>query len=76
MTIKAIVHEEVGGYWAEVPSMPGCYTQGDTMEELVSNLQEAIEGWMEVDQELRMKEKVGSESSHEIELRYTPELVA
>jgi predicted RNase H-like HicB family nuclease len=49
MTIKAIVHEEDGGYWAEVPSMPGCYTQADTMEELVVNLYEAIELWLEVD---------------------------
>lgn len=49
MTIKAIVHEEGGGYWAKVPSMPGCYTQADTMEELVANLQEAIALWLEPD---------------------------
>lgn len=47
MTIKAIVHEEDGGYWAEVPSMPGCVTEADTMGELVPYLWEAIEGWTE-----------------------------
>ncbi len=47
MTIRAVVHEaEEGGYWAEVPSLPGCATQGETMEELRANLIEAIEGWL------------------------------
>lgn len=44
MNFKAIVHEEAGGYWAEVPAIPGCATQGDTMDELYANLREAIEG--------------------------------
>ncbi len=45
MKYKAIVHEaEEGGYWAEVPSIPGCTTQGETFDELWTNLQEAIEG--------------------------------
>ena len=49
MKIKAIVHEaEEGGYWAEVPALPGCITEGDTMEELENNLKDAIEGWLEV----------------------------
>jgi predicted RNase H-like HicB family nuclease len=40
-----IVHEaEEGGYWAEVPGIPGCATEGDTMVELLRNLIEAIEG--------------------------------
>lgn len=44
MKIQAIVHEaEEGGYWAEVLSLPGCVTEGDTMEELENNLREAIE---------------------------------
>ncbi|MGB8169814.1 MAG: type II toxin-antitoxin system HicB family antitoxin [Chthoniobacteraceae bacterium] len=50
MTIKAVVHrEEDGGYWAEVPALPGCLTQGDTLDELTANLREAIEGWLLVD---------------------------
>ena len=49
MKIQAIVHKaEEGGFWAEVPSIPGCATQGDTMEELRSNLREAIEGCLSV----------------------------
>jgi hypothetical protein len=45
MKIKAIVHDaEEGDYWAEVPAIPGCVTQGDTMDELMRNLHEAIEG--------------------------------
>lgn len=45
LTIKAVVEEEEGGYCAEVPSMPGCITEADDLDELVSNLWEAIEGW-------------------------------
>jgi predicted RNase H-like HicB family nuclease len=52
MKIKVIVHEaEEGGYWAEVPAIPGCATQGDTFEELLQNLYEAIEGCLSVDVE-------------------------
>ncbi|WP_319421997.1 type II toxin-antitoxin system HicB family antitoxin [Pleurocapsa sp. FMAR1] len=49
MKIKAIVYQaEEGGYWAEVPALPGCITEGDTMEELESNLKDAIQAWLEV----------------------------
>ena len=49
MTIRAIVHKaEEGRFWAEVPSIPGCATQGETMEELRFNLREAIEGCLSV----------------------------
>lgn len=50
MKIKAIVHEaEEGGFWAEVPAIPGCATEGETMTELLKNLQEAIECCLSVD---------------------------
>lgn len=50
MKLKVIVHEaEEGGYWAEVPAIPGCATQGDTFEELLRNLYEAVEGCLSVD---------------------------
>ena len=50
MNIKVIVHEaEEGGYWAEVPVLPGCASQGETMDELVANVREAIAGWLEAD---------------------------
>jgi len=49
MKIRAIIHPaEEGGYWAEVPALPGCVTEGDTMEEVVANLKDAIEGWLDV----------------------------
>ena len=52
LKIKVIVHEaEEGGFWAEVPAIPGCATQGETMEELTANLREAIEGCLSVDVE-------------------------
>ena len=50
MKIKVIVHDaEEGGFWAEVPAIPGCATQGETLEELILNLHEAIEGCLSVD---------------------------
>jgi predicted RNase H-like HicB family nuclease len=50
MKIKVIVHEaEEGGYWAEVPAIPGCATEGDTWDELLANLYEAIEGCLSVE---------------------------
>jgi predicted RNase H-like HicB family nuclease len=50
MKLKVIVHEsEEGGYWAEVPAIPGCATQGETFEELLKNLYEAVEGCLSVD---------------------------
>lgn len=50
MTLKVVVHEsEDGGYWAEVPALPGCATQGETIPELMERVKEAAEGWLSVD---------------------------
>ena len=50
MKIKVVVHEaEEGGFWAEVPAIPGCASQGETMDELLSNIHEAIQGCLSVD---------------------------
>ena len=59
MKLKVIVHEaEEGGYWAEVPSVPGCATQGETFDELLSNIYDAVEGCLSVDiQEISISEK-------------------
>jgi predicted RNase H-like HicB family nuclease len=44
MKIKVIIHDaEEGGYWAEIPALPGCFTQADTWQELLTNIYEAIE---------------------------------
>ena len=50
MKLKVIIHEaEEGGFWAEVPAIPGCMTQGETMKELIENLYEAVEGCLSID---------------------------
>lgn len=50
MKVKVVVHEaDEGGFWAEVPAIPGCATQGETFEELLQNLYQAIEGCLSVD---------------------------
>ena len=50
MKIKVVIHEaEEGGFWAEVPSIPGCATQGESFDELLSNIYEAVEGCLSVD---------------------------
>jgi len=42
-TYNVIVHSsEEGGYWAEVPDLPGCYTEADSLDELNANIREAI----------------------------------
>ena len=50
MKLKVVIHEaDEGGYWAEVPSIPGCATQGDSFEDLLVNLYEAVEGCLSVE---------------------------
>lgn len=50
MKLKAIIREAPeGGYWAEVPSIPGCATQGESLDELLNNLHKAVEGCLSVD---------------------------
>ena len=49
MKTEIIVHiADEGGYWAEVTSIPGCVTQGDTINELIVNLKEAVDGCLSV----------------------------
>lgn len=46
MKLKVVVHDaEEGGYRAEIPALPGCITEGDTCEELLRNLHDAVAGW-------------------------------
>lgn len=50
MKLKVIVHEAgEGGYWTEVPAVDGCATQGETFEELLANIYDAVEGCLSVD---------------------------
>jgi predicted RNase H-like HicB family nuclease len=60
MTFRAIVHKaEEGGYWAHVPAIPGCATQGETLEELQANLREAIAACLAVDADESQPEQEG-----------------
>jgi predicted RNase H-like HicB family nuclease len=64
VTLKAIIHEaEEGGFWAEVPALPGCFTQGETLAELEKNLHEAIQGWL-----LAAEQETGSSSERILEV--------
>jgi predicted RNase H-like HicB family nuclease len=65
LKIKVVVHEaEEGGYWAEVPAIPGCATQGETFEELLKNLYEAVEGCLAV--EINQPKSTGKDKVLEI----------
>ena len=49
MNIDIVIHKEKNGYWAEVPALKGCFSQGETMEEITENIKEAINAWFSVD---------------------------
>ncbi len=52
MKLKIIVHmADEGGFWAEVPALPGCVSQGETLDETIANTREAVEAWLDVSQE-------------------------
>lgn len=59
MKLKIIVHDaEEGGYWAEVPAIPGCATQGEDFEELLLNIYDAVDACLSVDvDEAQISEK-------------------
>lgn len=49
MKLHIIIEKDEAGYYvAEVPALPGCLSQGKTYEEAITNIKEAIEGWLEV----------------------------
>lgn len=49
MKLKVIIHEaEEGGFWAEVPAIEGCVTQGETFDELLENIYEAVDACLSV----------------------------
>ena len=58
MKLKVIIHQaEEGGFWAEVPAIPGCMTQAETMKQLIENLYDAIEGCLSIDMgKIRLQE--------------------
>ena len=49
MQYSVVVHQaEEGGFWVEVPALPGCYSQGESLEETLENVREAIGLYLEV----------------------------
>ena len=49
MKLKVVIYTaEEGRLWAEVPAIPGCATQGDTFEELLQNIYEAVDGCLSI----------------------------
>jgi len=62
MTLKAILHQAAeGGFWAEVPALPGCVTQGETIAEITTNLREAIDLWLSIDDQ-----KIATDSTDQV----------
>jgi predicted RNase H-like HicB family nuclease len=47
MNVKFVHEAEEGGFWAEVPAPPGCVSQGEIMDELLANIREAIQAWLD-----------------------------
>ncbi len=64
MKLRIIIEQDEAGYYvAEVPALPGCFTQGKTYEEAITNIKEAIEGWLEV-----MESKQSVDPTHLVEV--------
>ncbi|MBI5524620.1 MAG: type II toxin-antitoxin system HicB family antitoxin [Desulfarculus sp.] len=66
MDPRVLIHvAEEGGFWAEVPAQSGCVSEGDTWDEVLANVREAVEGWLLVEadkhQPLPAKEVVHTE---------------
>jgi predicted RNase H-like HicB family nuclease len=48
MELEVVIHPaEEGGFWVEVPALPGCVSEGDTLDEALTNIREAVAGWLE-----------------------------
>ena len=47
--LRVVVHPaEEGGFWAEIPALPGCVSEGETFSETLANIRESAEGWLQV----------------------------
>jgi len=67
MKLKVLIHtDEKNGYWAEIPSLPGCFTQADSMEDLLPNIYEAVEGYLKVREEENINPEFTNNASNRI----------
>ena len=49
LNFEVLIHPaEEGGFWAEIPALPGCVSEGETQAEVLANLREAADGWLSV----------------------------
>ena len=60
------------GYWAEVPALPGCITEGESMDEVINNLQDAIQGWLEVANESKKPDPISKIISYFLKFLQAP----
>jgi len=52
MQLKVLIYKaEEGGFWAKVPAIPGCVSQGETLDEVKANILDALQACLEVAQE-------------------------
>lgn len=63
-----VLSEPAGGYSVSVPALPGCHSEGETLEEAMANIREAAELWLEVSNERAIAETTGKAALQEIEL--------
>ncbi|VFM95472.1 MAG: Predicted nuclease of the RNAse H fold, HicB family [Candidatus Kentron sp. G] len=71
MKLKILFHQaEEGGFWAEIPGLPGCISEGDDFDETLANIREAAEGWIAVATDRALSREKSSEKAQvaEIEL--------
>lgn len=63
MKLKVLIYKaEEGGYWAKVPGVSGCHSQGETIDEVKANILDALEGCLDVAAEQAAEEAAGSDA--------------
>ncbi len=69
MKLKVLVRQEAnGGYSVSVPALPGCHSQGETLDEALVNIREAADLWLEVAAERATREAQVTEPSAELQV--------
>ena len=68
MKFKVVLEEEVGGYVVSCPAIPGCHSQGDTVEEALENIKEAITACLESLGEKDIEESLEKPSTRVLEV--------